>query len=330
MCSTDGEVIMMHKQGMAQQGKIFNIQLFTIDDGPGIRTELFLKGCPLRCDWCGNPESFKHYIQPGVYESKCISEQKCGACKDSCPNSEMLIFSDGKLNAIDYNACSNCLACQKECPSDAIKAWGKTLSIDECMTVIRKDLGFYERSGGGVTVSGGEPLLQSDFVTALFSQCKREQIHTCLESSFYGKWEKIEQILTHTDLVISDIKHMNSEIHKKHTGVDNKRILANLKKLAKTGKEFILRIPVIPTINDDESNITATADFIINELGNKAKTLQLLSFMRLGEEKYQSLGLPYKMSNLVFDRETFQTKVNDIARYFNERGIHCVVGTREK
>ncbi|NLS12208.1 glycyl-radical enzyme activating protein [Vibrio sp. SM6] len=314
----------------ASQGNVFNIQLFTIDDGPGIRTELFLKGCPLSCDWCGNPESFKHYIQPGVYETRCISKEKCGACVEVCPHPEALIFDQDKLTAIDRNVCTHCLACQVECPADAIKQWGKTLSIDECMTIIRKDKGFYERSGGGVTVSGGEPLLQSEFVTELFQQCQQENIHTCLESSFYGKWEKIAALLPVTDLIISDIKHMDSEIHKHYTGVYNERILSNLKKLSQTDKAFILRIPVIPQVNDDEANIKATADFIIEELGNKVRTLQLLSFMRLGEEKYRSLGLPYQMENLIFGRDAFQERVQNIAHYFNSRGIHCVVGTKEK
>jgi len=311
-------------------GTVLNVQRFTLHDGPGIRTEFFLKGCPLRCDWCGNPESFNRHIEVGVYQNKCISSQKCGSCKEVCHVPKMLIFSDSKLEKIDRNKCTSCLGCSDDCPSEAIKQWGKSMSVDECMKVILKDKGFYERSGGGVTVSGGEPLLQSDFVLALFKACKQEGIHTCIESSFYSNWNKIDKLLPYTDLFIADIKLMDRNLHKKHTGVDNQKILNNLKQLSKTEKEVILRIPVIPTVNDNFDNIKATADFIVNDMLGKVRTLQLLSFMRLGEEKYESLGLPYNMRDLNFDRFEFQNRVNNIAEYFNERGIHCLVGTKEK
>ncbi len=314
---------------MSEQGVVFNIQRFTIHDGPGIRTEFFLKGCPLRCDWCGNPESLKKYIQPGVFQNKCISFEKCGSCKDICPNNSILQFEDGKLSSINYSKCNRCMKCVKECPADAIKQWGKVMSIQECMKEILKDKGFYERSNGGVTVSGGDPILQSDFVAKLFKQCKNENIHTCFESTFYGEWKDVQKLLPYTDLIISDLKHMDTGKHKKYTGVDNNKILDNIKKLVKEKKELILRIPVIPNINDDMENIKATADYILNELQNKVKTLQLLSFMHLGEEKYQSLNIPYKMKGLKIDREQFQNHVNKIADYFNNRGINCTVGTKE-
>lgn len=315
---------------LSNLGTVLNVQRFTLHDGPGIRTEFFLKGCPLRCDWCGNPESFNRHIEVGVYQNKCISSQKCGSCKEVCHEPNMLIFSDSKLEKIDRNKCISCLSCSDDCPSEAIKQWGKSMSVDECMKVILKDKGFYDRSGGGVTVSGGEPLLQSDFVLELFKACKQEGIHTCIESSFYSNWNQIEKLLPYTDLFISDIKIMDSNLHKKHTGVDNQKILKNLIQLSKSDKEVILRIPVIPMVNDDLDNIKATANFIVNEMLGKVKTLQLLSFMRLGEEKYESLGLPYKMKDFNFDRIEFQNRVNNIAEYFNERGIYCLVGTKEK
>jgi pyruvate formate lyase activating enzyme len=315
---------------LSEQGIIFNTQHFTIHDGPGIRTELFLKGCPLSCKWCGNPESFKTFIQPGVYNNKCISHEKCGMCEEVCPDKSMLEFTDGKLSSIDRNKCTNCLACYNVCPSDAIKQWGKSVSVEECMKEILKDKGYYERSGGGVTVSGGEPLLQSNFVTELFKACKKQGIHTCFESTFYGNWKEIEKVLPYTDLVISDIKHMDTNIHKKYTGVNNETILKNLKKFTREKRELILRIPIIPNVNDDMENIKRTADFILYELGGNVRTLQLLSFMRLGEEKYHSLGMPYKMKDIEIDRELFQKHVNELAVYFNSRGIHCLVGTKEK
>lgn len=315
---------------MSRQGMIFNIQRFTMHDGPGLRTELFLKGCPLRCQWCSNPESWLTNVQPGVYQSKCITREKCGMCEEVCQDKSMLNFMDGRLISIDRSKCNNCMVCYDACPSDAIKRWGATMSVEECMQEIRKDKGYYERSGGGVTVSGGEPLLQSDFVAELFKACQEEGIQTCCETSFYTKWTEIQKVLSYTDIMISDIKHMDTNIHKKYTGGHNGIILENLKKFAAEGRELILRIPVIPNVNDDMGNIVATADFIQNELGGRVRTLQLLSFMRLGEEKYASLGMPYKMENIKLERASFQTHVDEIATYFNSRGIHCLVGTKEK
>ncbi len=315
---------------MELQGNIFNIQRFTVHDGPGLRTELFLKGCPLRCKWCSNPESWNIETQLGVYKTKCISKKKCGGCQDVCTEEGALQFYRGKLQAIDYSKCTNCYACYNECPSDAIKHWGEWKSVEECMTIIRKDKGYYERSGGGVTISGGDPLLQSEFVTQVFKECQEEQIHTCFESTLFGKWSDIEKILPYTDLVISDIKHMDSQKHKEYTGMGNEKILENLKKMVEVQEDVILRIPVIPDVNDDMANIEATADFILNELNGRIRTLQLLSFMRLGEEKYASLNMEYLMKDVKINRKAFQKRVNDIALYFRLRGIHCMVGTKEK
>lgn len=315
---------------MKQEGIIFNIQRYTVHDGPGIRTELFLKGCPLWCRWCGNPESQNLSMEPGVYQIKCIGEDKCGCCKSVCPAPESLIFKAGKLVSIDRNQCIGCMACTEICPADAVKAWGKSMTAEAAMDVIRRDIDYYQSSQGGVTVSGGEPLVQADFTAELLKRCKEEKIHTCLESTFCTDWHVIEKVIPYADLVITDIKHMNPDIHRKYTGVSNQLILENIQRLADLKKEMILRIPVIPNVNDDMENISVTADFILGPLKNRVQRLQLLGFMRLGEEKYASLGRPYDMEHVNVDRKAFNAHIKKLADYFNDRGICCTAGTTAK
>lgn len=305
------------------KGTIFNIQRYTIHDGPGIRTEVFLKGCPLSCRWCSNPESHKAYIQTGVYKVKCIGKDKCGQCLEVCEEN-CLVFEDNKLKSIDREKCTNCMKCADICPADAIKRWGEEKTTDEAMEIIRKDISYYESSGGGVTLSGGEPLTQPDFARELLKKCKEENIHTCVESTLCTDWNAIQSILPYTDLFIVDIKHMDSDIHKKRTGIGNERILKNIEKLSKSDKEIILRIPVIPNFNDDLENINATAEFILNKLNNKISQLQLLEFMRLGEEKYKSLDVAYPMMDLKYNKEEFTQKIKEFAKHLNEKGINTI------
>ena len=325
---------------MSDSAVVFNVQHFTIHDGPGIRTELFLKGCPLRCRWCSNPEGLSARIQPGVYRKKCLGAKACGLCEKACPESGKdggsgpLTFYRGRLDSIDYGRCAGCMACSEACPSEAVKAWGREMTVEGAMGEIIRDRGYYERSGGGVTVSGGEPLLQADFVAELFAACREEGIHTCCESCLNISREQIDKVFPLTDLWIADLKMMDCEKHRENTGAGNERILENLRYLASEGADLILRIPVIPGVNDTQENMEQTADFILNEMGGRIRTLQLLSFMRLGQEKYESLGMEYEMTQQLkeyhFRRDYFQKKVERFVEYFSGRGIHTLKGTREK
>ncbi|WKY47795.1 glycyl-radical enzyme activating protein [Eubacteriaceae bacterium ES3] len=309
-------------------GRVFNIQRYTVHDGPGIRTEFFLKGCPLRCKWCGNPESYLRKKQIAFYKNQCLGVSKCGGCVEVCPQNA-LIIEDDKVISIDRNLCDDCLKCYDECPSSALKVWGTDMTVEEAMAIIRKDKDYFSKNGGGVTVSGGEALLQSDFVKALFAKCQEEGIHTCLETALHVDAKELDKIMPYTDMVITDIKHINSEVHKKFIGTGNELVLSNIKKLAAFDKPIVLRIPVIPGFNDNLEDIKEIGEFIIDEIDNKVVQLQMLRFRPLGQEKYEGLQMPYKME-VTKERANFEAEIREYVKVLKDMGIMAYAGASNK
>ena len=285
----------------SRTGLVCNIQGYTIHDGPGIRTEIFLLGCPMKCLWCSNPETQPMLPQLGIYPSKCLGEKVCGYCKKDCPGENVLHFGpDGRISAIDNSAaCAACLRCVSACPADAIKLWGKRMSVDELMTVILKDRSYYEKTGGGVTVSGGEAMVQWEFTAALLRSCREAGIHTCVESALHCAPEHMDAVLEYADMMIADIKHMDTEVHRRLTGVGNELTLSNLRRAAKRGIPMVLRTPVVMGYNDDEENMLAIGRFIREELGDAVIQYQLLPYRKMGTEKYEALCRPYPMGDYV-------------------------------
>ncbi len=251
---------------------VFDIQRSSFVDGPGIRTTVFFKGCNLRCAWCHNPESQSAVPQMMFHKNRCNG---CGKCKEKCPNS--------------LEKCDLCGKCTFYCPNDAREICGKEYTVDQLMTEILKDKTFYENSGGGVTFSGGECMLQIDFLTEILKTCKENGIHTAVDTAGHVPYEYFERILPYTDLFLYDIKCMDAEKHKHYTGVANTRILENLSALLKTSACVWVRIPVIPSVNDAEEEIAAIRAFL-DEHGFPEK-VEPLPYHRIGEHKYGALGM---------------------------------------
>ena len=260
------------------KGLIFDIQRFSVHDGPGIRTTVFLKGCNLRCLWCHNPESINPFPELQRYLYKCIG---CGQCIKVCPNEATK----------NREKCLNCGRCTKECFSGARVLAGSYMSLEEVLEVVERDKGFYIETQGGVTFSGGEPLLQKDFLREILKSSKNHGINTAVDTAGNIPWESIEEILPYTDLFLYDLKVMDEIKHKEVTGVSNKIILSNLKELSNRTSEIIIRIPVIPGINNSLKNMQATYNFLKELKGIKA--VELIPFHKLGEGKYESLGIEY-------------------------------------
>jgi pyruvate formate lyase activating enzyme len=278
-------------------GRVYDIQGFSVQDGPGIRTTVFLKGCPLRCAWCHSPESQQFYAQLSWMSMKCVGVAKCGKCLDACPKKAI---SPGRIARhavtqeeirhihIDRSKCDNCGDCAVPCVYKALYICGADYTVEELLTRLCKDIPFYEQSGGGVTVSGGEPLSQPEFLLQLLKGLKERGIHTALDTTGYAQFEIIERVLPYTDLFLYDLKHMDSGQHKAVTGVRNELILENANKIAQAGGKMQIRVPVIPDFNDSEENIRGIGIFC-KSLGSVVTVIQLLPYHNLGVMKYHRI-----------------------------------------
>lgn len=296
---------------------VFNIQRYSVNDGPGIRTLIFFKGCPLHCAWCSNPESQQRHRQIMFFENLCV---RCGACADACPKKAVVIKKNKRI--YDSDACTVCGDCENVCPHNAIKLAGETMHLDEVVTIAEKDFLFYLNSGGGVTLGGGEPTLQADFVIQLLKRLKGLGIHTAMETCGYADWPVFEKMNPNLDLMLYDFKHIDSDIHVRHTGRSNARIIQNLKKLLKTELPVIIRIPVIPGFNDDEKTMQAMASFLSRQNGGNIERVDLLPYHKLGVGKYAAMGCEYTLK----DRETPKDDVMaDFKKLFIKQGFDTLV-----
>jgi len=265
------------------KGTIFDIKRYAIHDGPGIRTTIFLKGCSLRCQWCQNPEGQETNPEIILRSSRCATE--CNECVFVCPQDA--ISKDGNSIEIDKAKCDLCAKCEEVCAYEALEVVGREVTVQEALDEIEKDKIFFDESGGGITFSGGEPLVHVDFLEALLKRTKKKNIHVTLDTSGYVSFEDLDRVSDKVDLFLYDLKIMDDEKHEKYTGVSNKVILENLRKLAEQGKSIAVRIPLISGINDDNQNIHMFVDFL-QSLKN-INQINLLSYHRGGSKKYERL-----------------------------------------
>jgi pyruvate formate lyase activating enzyme len=299
-------------------GVVFSIQRFSIHDGPGIRTTVFLKGCSLRCFWCHNPEGIRPKPDLQFFPDRCIG---CDECIRVCTHGAAILV-DG-VRTYDRTKCVVCGECVETCYAGARVLTGKTMTADAVVNEVLQDRAFYETSGGGVTLSGGEPVLQPNFSFAILERCKAEGLHTAIETCGNVRWEDEERMLPVTNLIMMDIKHMDFTKHRWATGAPNERILAAARKFAATDKPIIFRIPVIPSVNDTFEEVRAIATFVheLVELrnmqggdGTHTISLELLPFHRLAGDKYRSLYMDYRAKDLKTPTKEHMQALAEVAK----------------
>lgn len=294
------------------QGMIYNIQRMSIHDGPGLRTTVFLKGCPLSCLWCSNPESQKAAPQMLLFGDLCTG---CGTCAQVCPNGAV-VEKDGKFGR-DLDKCTHCGECVDSCPSKARELSGKTMTVEEVMEVVRKDSLFYENSGGGVTFGGGEPTSGGRFFLDMVETAKDEGYHVTVDTCGYCPEERFDKTIELADLFLFDCKHMDPERHKELTGVDNGLILRNMRAALASGKEVRIRMPLMPDLNDSDENIGAMADFF--KEFNRTE-IEIMPCHAFGRSKYAALGWEYRMSGEYSSRQ-----LETVRQRFADHGLVPVI-----
>lgn len=306
---------------MEIKAPIFNIQTLCIHDGPGIRVTVFVKGCPLRCIWCANPESNEVAAQLMTYAGRCTG---CGQCMDVCRQQAIVLQKQEgrRIAATDHGACQDCGQCVSVCQNGAREIVGKMRTVSEVLEVILQDKLFLDASGGGMTISGGEALAHPEFSRALFCACQRAGIHTAIESCVFASREVIDRVFAHVDLGLLDIKHMDPGEHERLTGVPNGQILSNIKYIYHERKvPVIIRVPVIPGKNDGISNIRAVGEFVSEELGRQVP-VHLLPYHQLGLSKYEGLGRPFGPLIRIPEKEHMERLQAEVESY----GLQVQIG----
>jgi pyruvate formate lyase activating enzyme len=297
-------------------GIIFDIKRYAIHDGPGIRTTVFMKGCPLFCRWCHNPEG----IDPAPFwtyrKERCIC---CGACVENCPEQALGIEPEGIV--LSEASCRGCFTCTEVCPAEAREQVGRKVTAAELLGEIQKDIPFYDTSGGGVTFSGGEPLMQAEFLTELLKLSGSEHIHRVVDTTGYAGPEILMAVAAHTDLFLYDLKMMDSAKHKKYTGVSNRLILDNLKQLARQGVGLIIRLPLIPGVNDDADNLNQTGAFLSQLSG--IKKVDVLPYHDFQKSKYIRFGVHYRGINTKPPSSEMLSRVREHLESF---GLEVAIG----
>lgn len=296
---------------------IFDIKRFAINDGPGIRTVVFFKGCPLSCKWCHNPESMSSSIQKLYTQSKCIGALKC---IEICPNNALSLTKEGIVT--NNEVCNLCGKCVEVCPTKAMELSGTLKSVEDLIIEIEKDSVFFEQSGGGVTFSGGEPLQHAGFLLKILEECKKRAIHRVVDTSAHGSLTSLLKIASLTNLFLIDLKMMDSKKHQFYTGVSNQKILNNVRELAKKEVYIIFRAPLIKGVNLDDQNIIETAKFMNSLSGNRSK-INLLPYHNTAIKKHEKLGNPIHLEH--FEKPSDE-ELEHVVSIFNQYQITATIG----